>query len=1050
MNAVRFGVIFQIFTLLVFAFYSSGCFLNSKITGVGTDDSSIDSGSPILESISVPAQASGQEGQNISITLVKPSTSSRKKDYRYEIVPVTAVNGVNYIATSGTISFAIGETQKSISISTNEVGLGMSGKTLKVRFFDSENKLIGETQVEILPVSQVTKMQNLYPIIPSSLNYIDRGSYILFAKNNSANGNELWRTDNTPGGTYLVKDICVGTCSADPNGFVEMGGFVYFVAKESASSGSVIYKTDGTLSGTTKIFEYSQISIIAGHENSESIFSFNYCPPSTNNCNGPSTTFIASSDRIFFVLYNSTNPAIEKYTWFSTQGSISSTRSLAPVDDPPRLTSYFNGNIVVSNEDELFRWDGTTNNAWIRITGNAGWNCGGTISGTYTIAGKFYFICYDYNLGGNRIFTMASDFSYTGTGLLTGFSVTNVSALGASYYYYYIWDGINSDIYRTDGTVGGTVKVLDGITSYSTVLGNVNSKTIMHSGTNIYQTDGTLSGTSVIKTIAVANTTVPLGSIGGFFYFQVDGQLFKTDAPLIGVGSTAVLSPDGEDFLLASALGSAGGYLFFKGKTASRGIESWRIDPSGNIQLISERNSGVANSHGTGVYNFLGSTFINSVDDVGNMLYKLDGSLNTTKSEIKYWANPLYKDWIQSILVHNGKLYWTQFSGQNASELKSFSVADGLKTETSIASYGSYNWQTLLGSAGNSIIFSGYLTMFDHRYGLSYNPQTATLTTMTGIIPKYLVKLDNNLSVISSKSITTFSNTDWEPWVTNGTIAGSTLLSDIVAGTSGSSPEILGIVNSKVLLSTSLGIYKTDGTAPGTTFIVQPGFSAVPVSPVVLGNKIVFFGTTAAEGREIWVADESGSNILVNIGAGAASGATYMYGKNAAGTLAYFLADDGISGLELWKTDGTVVGTVMIKDVCVGSCHSKFQQLPMVEFQGKNYIWRAVDNSGTDTYSHLWSTDGSPAGTVLVKDFLPKASIGAMYSNSTSLFFTLNLPPDTSSRELWRLKPSASSECEKYPETIGTMPDLLGTYDNKLIFTDIPSSTQIQGFFLAK
>ncbi len=33
----------------------------------------------------------------------------------------------------------------------------------------------------------------------------------------------------------------------------------------------------------------------------------------------------------------------------------------------------------------------------------------------------------------------------------------------------------------------------------------------------------------------------------------------------------------------------------------------------------------------------------------------------------------------------------------------------------------------------------------------------------------------------------------------------------------------------------------------------------------------------------------------------------------------YFIADDGINGEELWKNDGTEVGTMMVKDIYVGS-----------------------------------------------------------------------------------------------------------------------------------
>ena len=39
----------------------------------------------------------------------------------------------------------------------------------------------------------------------------------------------------------------------------------------------------------------------------------------------------------------------------------------------------------------------------------------------------------------------------------------------------------------------------------------------------------------------------------------------------------------------------------------------------------------------------------------------------------------------------------------------------------------------------------------------------------------------------------------------------------------------------------------------------------------------------------------------------------------AVGNTLYFRADDGINGSELWKSDGTASGTVMVKDIDSGS-----------------------------------------------------------------------------------------------------------------------------------
>jgi len=36
----------------------------------------------------------------------------------------------------------------------------------------------------------------------------------------------------------------------------------------------------------------------------------------------------------------------------------------------------------------------------------------------------------------------------------------------------------------------------------------------------------------------------------------------------------------------------------------------------------------------------------------------------------------------------------------------------------------------------------------------------------------------------------------------------------------------------------------------------------------------------------------------------------------------YFKAEDSVSGDELWKTDGTEAGTVLVKDICQPNCSS--------------------------------------------------------------------------------------------------------------------------------
>ena len=87
-----------------------------------------------------------------------------------------------------------------------------------------------------------------------------------------------------------------------------------------------------------------------------------------------------------------------------------------------------------------------------------------------------------------------------------------------------------------------------------------------------------------------------------------------------------------------------------------------------------------------------------------------------------------------------------------------------------------------------------------------------------------------------------------------------------------------------------------------------------------------------------------------------------------AGGITYFTASEFLTGEELWRTDGTAAGTVLVKDIFPGAGDSSPNEL--TAFNGRLFF-RAFDPvNGTE----LWESDGTPAGTVLVKDIFPGAA----------------------------------------------------------------------------
>jgi ELWxxDGT repeat protein len=79
----------------------------------------------------------------------------------------------------------------------------------------------------------------------------------------------------------------------------------------------------------------------------------------------------------------------------------------------------------------------------------------------------------------------------------------------------------------------------------------------------------------------------------------------------------------------------------------------------------------------------------------------------------------------------------------------------------------------------------------------------------------------------------------------------------------------------------------------------------------------------------------------------------------------YFAADDGTSGMELWKSDGTAAGTVPVKDIDPGSAASGPYDL--LNANGA-LVFGANDGTiGTEP----WQSDGTPGGTIPLGNLYP-------------------------------------------------------------------------------
>jgi ELWxxDGT repeat protein len=78
--------------------------------------------------------------------------------------------------------------------------------------------------------------------------------FVLFAAHTEEQGWELWRSDGTTAGTRLVRDIRHGPASSSPRALRAVGGALLFAADDGVH-GRELWRSDGTASGTRLVAE---------------------------------------------------------------------------------------------------------------------------------------------------------------------------------------------------------------------------------------------------------------------------------------------------------------------------------------------------------------------------------------------------------------------------------------------------------------------------------------------------------------------------------------------------------------------------------------------------------------------------------------------------------------------------------------------------------------------------------------------------------------------------------------------------------------------------
>ncbi len=184
-----------------------------------------------------------------------------------------------------------------------------------------------------------------------------------------------------------------------------------------------------------------------------------------------------------------------------------------------------------------------------------------------------------------------------------------------------------------------------------------------------------------------------------------------------------------------------------------------------------------------------------------------------------------------------------------------------------------------------------------------------------------------------------------ELWTTDGTQAGTFMAADLVVGEDGVTGGVHRAGTALVFASLdptdfSMDILSFDTVSRTATRLVDlpsAGLQALPLQfAVVVGAEVWFPNGDATHGRELWRTDGSvaGTRLLVDL-AVTSPGSNPQPMLVDSGLRAWFLADDGVHGREPWITDGTPAGTRLWADLVPGPAGSD----PATLVDGDRIYW---------------------------------------------------------------------------------------------------------------
>jgi ELWxxDGT repeat protein len=854
-------------------------------------------------------------------------------------------------------------------------------------------------------------------------NFARSGNLTLFTADDGIHGCELWRTNGTASGTELVADLnpgSVGSCSASLaahfSPLASDGRDVFLRA--DTGDGDEIWSSDGTAAGTIRVKHFGRnlyldhltviegevfFTVLDGIDGGYGIWHSDGTEAGTEQLRHfdlPPGPLVAAAGHLFFLLLSTSTYPYTEELWTSDGTTAGTMRLPGPgAVDVGWLTPLRNELLFAAGDSAQL----------------ALWTSNGTIAGTRFVASLPE-------------------------------SARPIGAIGGAFFFTTTAQTAGTQLWKSDGTSAGTssIGLLPGIDQYAMYNVPVEGNSIFvlsgYGNYEVWKTDTAASPPTFLKALppdlpyaggpvllkGIENRLFLVGRSAGF-----GAELWTSDGTADGTAQVKDVNPGaGSSSIGANGLTDAG-VLLFAASDGTHGTELWRSDgtPAGTW-LVKDINEGASHSRPDDLTTVGGTLFFTAFDlEHGRELWSSDGSESGTT---------LVRD-LYPAVGGAFDLDATQLGGMSpqlrnaAGRLFFVAEAPGLNAEV---------WSR--DPSSGALVLSG---------DIAAGPASSD--------PLDLTVLGNRVLFIASTPVAGgLWSTDGQGYGRVGNllpfgigansgavfVSGTSLLADGPGATkprlwklaeADPAPVLLGEFNDYPMgitgvergaffwlrepycsypsLCRPLQIWKTDGTAAGTVHVTNVGNTCpsegyfYSLSSPTSGGSGTFYFTVYDPfyGQELYTSDgtAAGTHMVADIYPGSEpqfecplTHSSAPHELTPIGNLLYFAAYEPDHGIELWRTDGSAAGTVLVKDINPGTNSSAPTGLTNVT----GILLFSADDGVHG--AELWVSDGTASGTHPLIDIASGAlssSPAAFAVAGEHVFFAAD--DGEHGRELWAI-----------------------------------------------